>query len=444
MSGELQSSNDYSNRSTPEQNNSSQSFDYSNALNTSFGNAAREAANETDQEILSYSGDTLVYSRKPGSKNHLFLIDEQKGRIFAFRRKDIRKVAKVTTNEDGSCYSIKLSKGIIPYLWKTEKYSTAWPYASISDAHQAFNEKLKIQYPHVEIQLPYFKRMLNIFFASDHQKLLEKEILINSVLYDKDGKLRKTTTIEFDNSNFDDDRYARLFFVQNGIIYGFKNSTIEGVAAVVKQVPGKARPGTKYICSTYKIEIPEDVTSFTMQIDKRKVTWPEHDLQTAYENFKSSYEVEVPFENFCNFLSEYYGGFYKRIVRDKKLIDELKEQSGSQVHIVSIKTRKPSENSPHPDIFVKAPDGRQWTISHNARPGTNINGVCTIISSWSHKKSNDGLSRHQIAATDGVQIYIKYYKEGSEYPSQFFTNTKIHEDIDPHKKDELSEKQNSD
>ncbi len=436
MSGE--SSNPIQNENIP----NSSHFD-SNALNTSFGSAVRDAVNE---ESLSFSDGILEYHHKRWTKNQLFLIDDQKRKVYVFRRNDIQGVAKMIREEPengGKCYYLELKDGIKPYLWTIEGYSTTWPYASTSDAHRAFNEKLqeKLQ---VKIPLSSFKKMLMTFFSGDYQKLLEKELLINSVLYDENGVLRNTTTIDFDNSNFDENRFARLFFVKDGIIYCFNSSTIEGVAAVVESNPGKAQLGTKYISSTYKIAIPEGVTSFTMQIDKRKITWPEHDLQTAYENFKSSYEVEVPFENFCNFLSDYYGGFYKRIVRDKKLIDELKEQSGSQVHIVSIRTAKPSDDEPHSDIGVKAPDGRQWTISHNARPGTNINGVCTIISSWSHKKSNDGLCGHQIAAADGVQIYTKYYKEGSEYPFHFFANTKIHEDIDPHKKGELSEKQNSD
>lgn len=402
-------------------------------LNASFRNNTNKVANNSKEakekssalnEKTHTKTQDLYYQY--GSREAVILVDEQKAKLYVFRGNKIEGVVKVIYQEgDGKgVYStIELDERIKICLWKAKKNRPFWPQLSFEDAWKAFCEQCEVSIPY-----PVFRSMVRYFFRDDYENLLRKEKELKSVLYNTKGKLRETTTLTYDNKPFENGKYSRLFFIKDGKVFPFKGNSILGVAVIVNdQITGYENDG-KHYSSIFTIITPSDVKSIVLSPKENQKLWPQHDLKSAYEDFKQSCDANLSFDEFKNFLKECYPSNYDRIVRYEEQIGKFQKEVGGEAKIVSISTSRYRDEELHTDIYVIEPNGRKWIISHEAQVGTKIDGVCEILDTRHIKGRRGGVYEYEIIAADGVQVRPKYYPKKSSYPYHYFLNSDIYEE----------------
>ncbi len=410
-------------------NGSNAGYDGVNPLNTSFNNRANNAEQKITRGVILLSDTELEFHQKHGFRDQLFFVDERNRKVYAFRRTEIHGVIE-SVHQDGNIFFIEFKKGMKPCYWPVEKGCSIWPQANLEEAYQEFKEAFE-----VDIHINSFKGMLRRSFPNDYEKFLRRESELNSVLYDEHGKLQKTTSFDFDNTPSQDGMYPRLFFAHNGKVFPFKGVSILGIAAVAKGIRGEMEADGKHFSTTFKIVIPSDVKHFTIFPVTNERLWPQHSLQSAYEDFKCADEKAnkrdeaiLSFDEFSTFLSECYPAHYERIVTIQDQVSEYVNKTGRQPQIVTINTYKFNRNEPHSDISITAPDGQKWIISHEAEVGTEIEGVCKVIYVKRRESTKSEDCSHEIIVEDGVEAHAKIYGKGAKYPNHYFANGDVYKE----------------
>lgn len=209
-------------------------------------------------------------------------------------------------------------------------------------------------------------------------------------------------------------RKPNLWMVFQGKIHTFAGVGIPGIVAIASDSWKKAG---KWSSTTYQLELPDSATPCLLLAAMHNRLWPENDRMTAYQRFMKEFSVVVSFDEFDTALARDYAEARERMIQGEQSLESIETETGLGEQ-VEISTYQPNNRTPHSDVRVKAPDGREWVIAHDAPKGTDIPGVCKLIDIKFTPGYRGGTTTLVFAVAHGNIIVSveSYYKDDQPHP----------------------------